>query len=76
VAAATTWRLRYRVGTQRYSVTVKGSKATAVRRLRELPKGADEGAHVAPDKITIGFRNGSISRRVRLRRKRTIATKT
>jgi hypothetical protein len=47
------WRLRYRVGAQRYSVTVKGSKAAAVRRLRELLKTADNGGHVAPDKMTV-----------------------
>jgi integrase len=36
------------------TATIKGSKAAAVRRLRELLKGAGEGAHVAPDKITVG----------------------
>jgi integrase len=47
------WRLRYRVNGKRYSVTVKGSKAYAVRRLRELLKAGDDHTHVAPDKQTV-----------------------
>lgn len=49
-----TWRLRYRVGRQRYSRTFRGSLADARKQLRALLKASDDGTHVAPDKITLG----------------------
>ena len=47
------WRLRYRVGNQRFAVTFRGSRAEAQRELRRLLQGADEGEHVAPNRITL-----------------------
>ena len=47
------WRLRYRIGGRRFSVTVHGTKANAQRELRRLLREADIGEHIAPDKMTI-----------------------
>jgi integrase len=47
------WRLRWRVGGQRYSKAFHGTKKAAQTELRRLLKSADDGAHVAPDKITL-----------------------
>ena len=47
------WRLRYRVNGKRFSVTFRGTITDAKRELRRLLKSADDGAHVAPDKITL-----------------------
>jgi integrase len=47
------FRLRWRVGDQRYSKTCNGSLTDAKRELRRLLKSADDGAHVAPDKLTV-----------------------
>lgn len=48
-----TWRLRYRIGNDRFTKTVKGTKAEAVKKLRELLKAGDDGEHVAPDRTTV-----------------------
>jgi integrase len=47
------WRLRYRVGAERFAKTVKGSRTEAARELRRLLHSGDTGSHVAPDKITL-----------------------
>jgi integrase len=48
-----TFRIRYRVAGRVWSKTLHGSKADATRALRAALKAADDGAHVAPDKITV-----------------------
>lgn len=48
------YRLRYRIHGKRFSVAFKGSIGEARKELRRLLKSADDGQHVAPDKITIG----------------------
>lgn len=47
------WRLRYRINGKRFTKTVPGSITDAKRELRRLLKSGDDGAHVAPDKITL-----------------------
>lgn len=47
------WRLRYRVNGRRYTKTFKGTKAEAKRELRRLLKSADDGGHVAPNRMTL-----------------------
>jgi len=47
------WRLRYRVGGKRYAKAFHGTKRAAQTELRRLLKSADDGAHVAPDKVTL-----------------------
>src|SRR5262245_30204017 len=47
------FRLRYRIGKQRYSVTFQGTLAEAKKKLRELLRSGDTGEHVAPDKATL-----------------------
>jgi hypothetical protein len=47
------YRLRWRVDGKRYSKMFRGSLAEARRELRRLLKTADDGEHVAPDKITL-----------------------
>jgi integrase len=47
------WRLRWRVGGKRYTKAFHGTKRAAQIELRRLLKSADDGAHVAPDKITL-----------------------
>jgi integrase len=49
-----TWRLRYRINGRRYTKTVEGTKAQAQKALRDLLHTGDTGAHVEPDKITVG----------------------
>src|SRR5262245_58242535 len=49
-----TWRLRYRVGRQRFSKTFHGTLADARKELRALLKSGDDGSHVTPDRITLG----------------------
>ncbi len=46
------WCVRYRIGSERFSKTVKGSRTEAARELRNLLKTGDDGAHVAPSKMT------------------------
>ncbi len=46
------WRLRYYVNGRRYTKTMQGTKAAAERELRRLLATADEGQHIAPNKIT------------------------
>ena len=48
-----TWRLRYRVNGQRYSVTFKGKPAAARAELRRLLRDGDIGLHVPPDRMTV-----------------------
>jgi integrase len=47
------FRLRWRVDGKRYSKSSRGSIGEARRELRRLLKTADDGAHVAPDKLTL-----------------------
>src|SRR5690348_4768843 len=47
------WRLRWRVGGKRFTKSFSGSTSDARKQLRQEIKSADDGAHVAPDKITI-----------------------
>jgi hypothetical protein len=47
------WRLRWRVGGKRYTKSLQGTKRAAQTELRRLLKSADDGQHVAPDKITL-----------------------
>lgn len=47
------WRLRWRVDGKRYSKSFRGSISEARKELRRLMKSADDGQHVAPDKLTI-----------------------
>src|SRR5262249_1380806 len=47
------FRLRYRVGKQRYSVTFRGTLAEARKKLRELLKSGDDGTHIDPNKMTV-----------------------
>src|SRR5258708_3707612 len=49
-----TWRIRYRIGGERFAKTVKGTRTEAGRELRRLLQAGDDGRHVAPDKITLG----------------------
>src|SRR5258707_135899 len=49
------WRLRWRVGGKRYSKSFHGTKKAAQTELRRLLKSADDGAHVAPDRITLAI---------------------
>jgi integrase len=49
------WRIRFRVNTRRFTKTVKGPKSTAQKALRDLLHASDTGAHVAPDKVTLGL---------------------
>jgi integrase len=48
------WRLRYRIKGQRFSVTFHGTLGDARKELRRLIRSGDTGEHVAPDKITLG----------------------
>jgi integrase len=48
-----TFRLRYRLGGKRYSVTFKGTRVEARAELRKLIRSTDTGQHVAPDKMTV-----------------------
>jgi integrase len=48
------YRLRYRIQDQRYSVTFKGTLQEARKEVRRLLRSGDTGEHVAPDKITVG----------------------
>ena len=47
------FRLRYRVGGKRFSRAFRGTLPEARKELRRLLKSGDDGAHVAPDKITV-----------------------
>jgi integrase len=48
-----TWRLRYRINGERFSITFHGSVSDARKELRRLIRSGDTGEHVAPDKITL-----------------------
>ena len=47
------WRLRWRVDGKRFSKSFHGSIGQARKELRRLIKSADDGQHVAPDKLTL-----------------------
>src|SRR5215475_2252523 len=47
------WRLRWRVDGKRFAKSFHGSIRDARRELRRLVKSADDGQHVAPDKLTL-----------------------
>src|SRR5512132_4546906 len=47
------FRLRYRIGRQRYSVTFQGTLKEAKTKLRELLKSGDDGKHVEPTRMTL-----------------------
>jgi integrase len=47
------WRLRYRVNGKRHKATFHGTRVEAQRELRRLLKSADDGTHVAPNRITL-----------------------
>jgi integrase len=47
------WRLRWRVGGKLYSKAFHGTKGAAQTELRRLLKSADDGEHIAPDKVTL-----------------------
>jgi integrase len=47
------FRLRYRIGKQRYEVTFKGTLAEAKKKLRDLLKSGDNGTHVEPTRMTL-----------------------
>jgi hypothetical protein len=47
------FRLRWRVDGTRFSKTFEGSIGEAQKELRRLIKSADDGQHVAPDKLTL-----------------------
>jgi hypothetical protein len=47
------FRLRYWANGQRHTKTFRGTKADAKKELRRLLKSADDGAHVAPSKLTL-----------------------
>ena len=47
------FRLRWRVGGKRFAKAFQGSIGEARRELRRIMKSADDGAHVAPDKLTL-----------------------
>jgi integrase len=47
------FRLRYRVDGKRFAVTFYGTKEEARKKLRAIVKSADDGEHVAPDKLTL-----------------------
>jgi integrase len=47
------WRLRWRVDGKRFTKSFHGSIGEARKELRRLIKSADDGQHVAPDKLTV-----------------------
>jgi integrase len=47
------WRIRYRIGTERFAKTIRGTKTEAARELRRVLQAGDDGRHVAPDRITL-----------------------
>jgi integrase len=49
------WRLRWRVAGKRHTKAFHGTKKAAQAELRRLLKAADDGQHVAPDKVTLGI---------------------
>jgi integrase len=48
-----TFRLRYRIGKQRFAVTFRGTRKEANAKLRELLKSGDDGTHVEPTRMTL-----------------------
>jgi integrase len=60
------WRLRWRAEGKRYSKSFRGSIGEARKELRRLIKSADDGQHVAPDKLTLA---GWVDRWVGLQRR-------
>ena len=48
------FRLRYRIGRQRFSVTFRGTRQEARAKLRDLLKSGDDNSHVEPTRMTLG----------------------
>jgi integrase len=48
------WRIRYRIGGERFAKTIKGTRTEAAKELRRLLQAGDDGRHVAPDRMTLG----------------------
>lgn len=73
-----TFRLRYRVNGERFTVTFRGTRPEAKTKLRELLRSGDTGEHVAPDRVTFAdwaatwIALGAPSRRKRPPRQRAI----
>lgn len=53
VRGENSWRLRYRIGSKRFTKTIRGTKSDAQKRLRDLLHAGDIGEHVAPNQITV-----------------------
>ena len=49
-----TFRLRYRIGKDRFAVTFRGTPKEAREKLRELLRSGDDGTHVEPTRMTLG----------------------
>jgi integrase len=47
------FRLRYRVDGKRFAVAFRGTKEEAKKKLRAIVKSADDGEHVAPEKLSL-----------------------
>ena len=47
------FRLRYRIGKQRYSVTFKGTLIQAKAEVRRLLRAGDTGEHIEPTKMKV-----------------------
>jgi hypothetical protein len=47
------YQVRWRVDGKRYETTVRGTRGDARKELRAKLKGADDGQHVAPTKLTV-----------------------
>jgi integrase len=47
------FRLRYRIGRQRFSMTFRGTRQEARAKLRELLKAGDDGTHVEPSRMML-----------------------
>lgn len=72
--AVNTWRLRYRLKGKRYSKTVHGTKRQAQTELRNLLKAGDDGAHVAPSRMTFSqWMDTWLEMRAAKRRHKTVA---
>ena len=64
------WRLRWRVGDQRFSKTIRGPKKAAQAELRRLLESADRGMHVVPDRTTVAdYLRGWLDSEVNIARK-------
>src|SRR5258708_23690 len=48
------FRLRYQIGSRRFTKTVHGTQTEARKELRALIRAGDTGEHVDPNKLTVG----------------------